>query len=113
MGELSHLFKVTALNLVGVQHLFIVPNIRSSSYVDMLASFPDLKNSKPGDIQEPAIPTLRNLVVVGDPGRAEIQCAVDWKEVLMWQEGSSEEITRKNLSGNLNNDAVVNLQFTR
>jgi hypothetical protein len=79
----------------------------------MLASFPDLKNSKPGDIQEPAIPTLRNLVVVGDPGRTEITCVVDWKEVLVWREGSSEEIARKKLSGNLNNDDVVNLQFTR
>lgn len=113
-----------------VKHLFLVPRLRSSTYIRTLASaFPALAHSAPGDIQEPAIPSLKNLVVVdntpgahgkvgGDLRKFEeecegARCVVDFREVLVWREdgplkGRVEEIAR-----GLHCDEVMNLQFTR
>ncbi|KAJ7265387.1 hypothetical protein B0H12DRAFT_1216992 [Mycena haematopus] len=46
-----------ALHLAGVAHFFLVPQIRTSSYIRLLSEkFPALRNSTPGAIQEPALP---------------------------------------------------------
>lgn len=113
---------MNTLALVGVSHLFIVPQIRTSAYVSMLAqAFPSLANSAPGSIQEEALPDLRHLVVVDNtPSPNEFQahlekmkCAVDFRETLVWQEHASEEVEVQRLQSSLLKDEIINLQFTR
>ncbi|KAG9218187.1 hypothetical protein CCMSSC00406_0010219 [Pleurotus cornucopiae] len=111
---------VKTLTLVGVKHLFVVPSIRSSAYVEMLASaYPDLRESRPGSIQEEALPELRNLVVFDKSGNLEemldklkVKCAVDWREIMAWREDTSEARMQHEITHSLEKDDVINLQFT-
>ena len=51
MGTLGH---------VGVSHLFLVPSIRSSKYLSLLAeACPEIANSQKGAIQAEALPHLK------------------------------------------------------
>ena len=48
------------LNHVGISHLFLVPNIRSSTYLSLLAeACPEIPNSPKGVIQAEALPHLK------------------------------------------------------
>ena len=111
------LSQVNTLKRVGVAHLFLVPSIRTSCYTEMFSSnFPDLRNSTPGAIREPALPDLRNLVVVdntGETGKWELRCAIDWREIMVWREDTCEGRLQKEISRSLHKDDVINLQFTR
>lgn len=113
---------MNTLSLVGVSHLFVVPRIRTSAYVSMLAqAFPSLANSAPGSIEEPTIPALRHLVVVDNTPSLKdfgaevegVKCAVDFRETLVWQDHASEEAEVQELQSSLQRDDVINLQFTR
>lgn len=110
--------QVDTLNLVGVKHLFVVERIRTSQYVKMLAeAFPELRASLPGMISEPALPELRNLVLVDfdvNPAHFEAKCreldlksAINWREIMVWEDG------RTFPNESFHRDDVVNLQFTR
>lgn len=110
------------LSLVGASHLFVVPQIRSSDYVSMLAqAFPSLANSAPGAIQEPTLPDLRHLVVVDNTLSLNnfhakldnVKCAVDFRETMIWQDHCSEEREAQKLQAGLRKDDIINLQFTR
>ncbi|OBZ78072.1 putative acyl-CoA synthetase YngI [Grifola frondosa] len=112
---------VNTLKLVGVSHLFVVPRIRTSAYVHMLSdAFPALRNSQPGDIQEPSLPELKHLIVVdnlSDMRQLEhdvkdVKCAVDFRETLIWREDTSERWLLEEIMASLSKDDVVNLQFT-
>ncbi|KAJ8462955.1 hypothetical protein ONZ51_g10570 [Trametes cubensis] len=112
---------VNTLNLVGVSHLFVVPRIRTSAYVRMLCdAFPALANSKPGDIQEAALPALRHLIVVDNTGDLkqfesdleDVKPAVDFREVMVWREDSAERRKVDDIMSTLQPDDVINLQFT-
>ncbi|KAI0086214.1 acyl-CoA synthetase [Irpex rosettiformis] len=112
---------VNTLSLVGVSHLFVVPRVRSSSYINMFAdAFPSLVNSSPGSIQEPALPHLKHLVVTDNtPSYKEFQthldmtkCTVDFREVLVWGGHASEEKVVRETEAGLKTDEVINLQFT-
>ena len=110
------------LNLVGVSHLFIVPRLRSSHYTFLLSgAFPALRDSSQGNIQEAALPHLRNLVVVNNvPDAAEfrkdlhgLKSAIDWRDIMVWQEDTKEQKLHQDIRNTLKNDDIVNLQFTR
>ncbi|KAG5654579.1 hypothetical protein H0H81_000104 [Sphagnurus paluster] len=111
---------VTTLKLVGVKHLFVVPRIRSSAYVEMLGGLmPDLKHSQPGHIQTEELPELRNLVLVDNHGEYQaeleklgVRSTIDWREIIMWREDSHERKTQRDISASLEKDEVINLQFT-
>ncbi|KAE9391098.1 acetyl-CoA synthetase-like protein [Gymnopus androsaceus JB14] len=95
----------STLRLVGVKHLVIVPALRSSKYFNHLLTerFPALANSRPGDIQEPELPDLRNLIVVNNSDEYElVKPAIDWRE----------RKTVKDIAQGLDKDDVINLQFT-
>jgi hypothetical protein len=48
------------LNHVGISHLFLVPNIRSSKYLSLLAeACPEIANSPKGNIQAEELPHLK------------------------------------------------------
>lgn len=84
-------------------------------------AFPALANSKPGAIQEPALPSLRHLVVVDDMSDLkdfqkelrDIRPAVDFREVLVWREHGAEEKVVEETKADLHYKDVMNLQFTR
>ncbi|KAG6865443.1 hypothetical protein C0991_002519 [Blastosporella zonata] len=111
---------VSALKLVGVKHLFLVPRIRSSAYVEMLAEvLPNLRHSQPGDIQCEELPELRNFVVVDNAGeyseaiaKLGVKSTIDWREILIWREDAKERGLQREISASLNKDDVINLQFT-
>lgn len=110
------------LNLVEVSHLFLVPTLRSSSYVKTLSeAFPSLLNAHPGEIQEEALPSLKHLVFVDNTNDfkdfktsiEDVRCAVDFREVLVWREGGREKKEAKEMERGLKEDDIINLQFTR
>jgi hypothetical protein len=109
------------LQLVGVKHLFFVPRMRSSDYVRMLAqTFPEIRSTKPGEIQLEDLPELRNLVLVdnedtahNDLAQLRIKSMVDWRELLMWREGHGMAQAREDITVRLGKEDVINLQFTR
>jgi acyl-CoA synthetase (AMP-forming)/AMP-acid ligase II len=112
---------VNTLNLVGVSHLFMVPEIRASHYTSLFSdAFPALRDSAQGNIQEPALPALRSLVVVNntaDPAKFEndlhgLKSAIDWREIMVWREDSTEKRLHEEISASLDKDDVISLQFT-
>ncbi|KAG2368652.1 hypothetical protein BDR07DRAFT_1390489 [Suillus spraguei] len=112
---------VETINLVGVTHLFTVPRIRTSNYIRMLSdAFPELRNSSPGNIQEPALPSLRNLVVVSNVQdtaewhreMCDVKSITDWRETLIWREDTWEQRHIEELVQSQTSDEVINLQFT-
>ncbi|KAH8993632.1 acetyl-CoA synthetase-like protein [Lactarius hatsudake] len=112
---------IETIRIVGISHLFMVPQIRTSSYLTLLAeALPSLRKSSPGEIQEEALPGLKHVVVIDnthEPKRfhemlGDIRCAVDFREVLLWSDKGKEGRLVKDTQGSLNKDDVINLQFT-
>ncbi|KAJ2918969.1 hypothetical protein MD484_g1453, partial [Candolleomyces efflorescens] len=111
---------VNTLALVGVKHLFVVPHIRTSTYVRMLAeTFVQIRSQHPGEIQIEELPELRNLIVIdnaeeslADLDKLHIKSMVDWREVPIWKEGTREQRVQKEIEEGLGRDEVINLQFT-
>ena len=123
LGLLTFFSQIATIRLVGVSHLFLVPQIRTSSYLTLLAeALPSLRKFSPGEIQEEALPDLRHLVVIDNTHQpkkfhemlGDIHCAVDFREVLLWQEGDTREHRIiEAAKKTLDKDNVINLQFTR
>ncbi|TDL24641.1 acetyl-CoA synthetase-like protein [Rickenella mellea] len=112
---------ITTLNTVGVSTLFLVPRIRTSSYLESLSvEAPSLKSSHPGNISAEELPHLRHLVIVDNTSdhneflktTQEVKCAVDFREILVWREDGREKRTRSEILQSLDKDDVINLQFT-
>ncbi|KAF8909902.1 acetyl-CoA synthetase-like protein [Mucidula mucida] len=99
--DVSFSLQINVLNLVGVKHLFVVPRIRTSAYIELLAE----KYSRG------ALPQLRNLVVVDNE---DVKSLIDWREVFAWREDDVSLNKRlDDTSQSLSNDDVINIQFTR
>ncbi|KAH6909638.1 acyl-CoA synthetase [Coprinopsis sp. MPI-PUGE-AT-0042] len=111
---------VNALKLVGAKHLFSVPSIRTSHYVrSLMELFPQMRSMHPGDIQLEELPDLRNFVVIDNMNEAKaeleklhVRSTVDWREVMLWREGSREGKIQRQIERSLDKDEVINLQFT-
>ncbi|KAG8926362.1 hypothetical protein FRC02_008950 [Tulasnella sp. 418] len=59
---------INTLNLVGVKCLVTVPRLRSSQYLASLVdNLPSLLSALPGEIQDPALPSLRTGIAAGSP----------------------------------------------
>ncbi len=115
--------QIEAIRAVGISHLFLVPQIRTSSYLTLLAeALPSLRKFCPGDIQEEVLPDLKHVVVIDNthqPKRfheilGDIHCAVDFREVLLWQDGDTKQnrIVEERMK-TLDKYDVTNIQFTR
>jgi len=85
-------------------------------------ALPSLRKFSPGNIQEEALPDLKHIVVVDNTHQpkkfhemlGDIHCAIDFREVLLWQEGSTKENRLvEEIRKTLDKDDVINLQFTR
>ena len=100
----------------------MVPEIRSSNYTSLFSNaFPALRESAPGNIQEPLLPTLRNLVVVNNTADSAtfqkelrgLRSAIDWREIMAWREDTNTSRLHEEISASLDKDDVTSLQFTR
>jgi len=100
----------------------MVPTLRTSHYTFLLSgAFPALRDSSPGNIQEPALPKLRNLVVVNNVSNSKkfqkdlhgLKSAIDWRELMIWREDAKETRCHQDISVSLHKDDIINLQFTR
>lgn len=106
---------------MNVQHLFAVPRIRSSTYIETLSqAFPQIRSQHPGEIQIEELPELKNLIVVDNTegekerlARLKIKSLVDWREILLWREDVVEERRVKEIVNTLEKGDVINVQFTR
>lgn len=83
-------------------------------------ALPGLRGSMPGNIQEPTLPGLRNLVVVdnddaflGQREKLGVRSTIDWREIMIWREGTREQELLREMCASLHKDDVINLQFTR
>jgi len=129
------------LNHVGVAHLFLVPNIRTSKYLSLLTdACPEIRNSPNGCIQAEELPHLKvgrkgenllshpanirikqHIIVVDNiHDRQQFQreldsceSAIDFRGILIKNQSSWEERERKTLQTSLDKHDVINLQFTR
>jgi len=87
----------------------------------MLAdALPGLRDSMPGNIQDPSLPGLRNLVVVdnGDAFQRQrdklgVEGTIDWREIMIWREDTREQALLREMRASLHKNDVINLQFTR
>lgn len=100
----------------------MVPQIRTSNYMSMFSeSLPALRESTAGNIQEPSLPDLRNLVVINNttsPIQFErdlkgLKSAIDWREFLAWQEDPAESRLIAEMSSSVDVHDVASLLFTR
>ncbi|EKM61742.1 uncharacterized protein PHACADRAFT_169179 [Phanerochaete carnosa HHB-10118-sp] len=111
---------IATLGLVGVKHLFLVPRIRSSAYLQNLAdAFPSLASSSPGNVNIERLPDLKNIVVLDDLGGAEgaaemarAKSAVDFREILVRWHAGPEQRELEALERGLQEHETINLQFT-
>ncbi|VDC03112.1 unnamed protein product [Peniophora sp. CBMAI 1063] len=112
---------VHTLRQVGVSHLFVVPNLRRSSYLHMLhEALPGLRGAQPGSIAIEELPALRSITAVDntrDPGlfasaMDKAPAVTDYRDISIWTAGSRESKVVEETRGTLHKDDVVNLQFT-
>ena len=116
--------QITTLKLVGVSTLIVVPRIRTSEYLYLLsAAIPSLSAASPNSISVAELPELRNILVVDNCASAEefekereragLRCAVDFREMVVRDEGGHEQKELVRAKQGLHCHEVMNLQFTR
>jgi hypothetical protein len=117
---LSSCVQQATLNLVGVSTLVVVPQIRTSRYLSMLASIaPSLTSVRAGhDLLVPELPSLRRILSVElsdelAPETHAMRSVIDFRNVLLWNSGQGEHEQMQSLEGSLDRHEVINLQFTR
>ncbi|ETW75925.1 hypothetical protein HETIRDRAFT_436850 [Heterobasidion irregulare TC 32-1] len=112
---------IDTLRLVGVNHVFLVPQIRKSSYLSLLAdALPSLRDASPGNIQEEQLPELKHIVAVDNLSdlkkfqeiQQNIKCVADFREVLIWGDDGRESRAVEEMTRSLHKDDIMNMQFT-
>lgn len=114
---------MASINLTGVSHLFVVPRIRSSTYLTSLVeACPSLLSVSPSSqnagIGGKELPHLRTLTVVNNTSSESefrneldgVPIAKDFREILRW--GEDGKLSAE-ADGELRKDDVMNIQFTR
>jgi fatty-acyl-CoA synthase len=89
--------------------LVLIDGFKDCNYVEILNELcPELKNSKPGELNNPSLPFLKNVVYIGDSVQPGM---FNWRDLYeMAQEVSDEELRR--VQSSLNVHEVVNMQYT-
>ncbi|MFD1335176.1 AMP-binding protein [Oceanobacillus iheyensis] len=103
-NELEYLLKQSDSTTI-----FLIENYRDHSYIDTLYEIcPELHESIPGELNAERLPSLKNVVIMGEkryPG------AFHWNDII----DKAEEISRDQLifqSQNLDPNDVINMQYT-
>jgi fatty-acyl-CoA synthase len=103
-SELEYLLKQS-----DSQTIILMEEYRGASYIDMLYEIcPELKSSKPGELNSAKLPFLKNVIVLGEnsyPG------TYSWQDIME----SGKEVEDKELDERLSNLSphdVINMQYT-
>lgn len=91
------------------QTLFLIPQFRTSRYVDMIFEIiPEAKNTEAEDINSGVFPHLRNIILIGNMKKGAL---FTWEQFIALGENVSDEelIERIELS---DFDEVINIQYT-
>lgn len=91
------------------QTLFLIPEFKSSKYVDMICEVvPEAKACKPGELESKNLPFLKNLVLIGGK---EHPGMYSWKDFLeLGDEISDDDYQRRRMECDF--DDVINVQYT-
>lgn len=118
----ANLSQIGALNITGCRALFMTPIMRKTPFLSLAAEAASgLSTSRPHEISDPALPSLRSLVVVDnlhDPQSykkhvQDIGGASHMADVMVWREDGPEKGRVARLEEEGHKDDVINLQFTR
>ncbi|KAG8955731.1 hypothetical protein FRC04_007722 [Tulasnella sp. 424] len=112
------LVTIRTLNAVQATALVVVPQIRTSKYVDQLvSSIPSLSSSS--KIEDLALPSLKHVIVTDNCAHVndfrtelgKVKAAIPFSDLLVFHD-SEASTTMDRLSGSLDQHDVINLQFT-
>lgn len=103
-AELEYLLKQSES-----QTIILMEEFRGSSYIDMLYEIcPELKSSKPGELNSAKLPLLKNVIVLGEnsyPG------TYNWQDIMERGKGVEDVELDERLSS-LSPHDVINMQYT-
>ncbi|MBM7855690.1 fatty-acyl-CoA synthase [Desulfohalotomaculum tongense] len=89
--------------------LFMAAGTKTSSYIDMIYELcPELKESKPGQLNSDNLPLLKNVVLLGAENYPGM---FNWSDLLAMAEQVSEEELDARMAS-LDPDDVINMQYT-
>jgi len=92
-----------------VQTLILIPRFKSSEYAQMINQLvPELKDSKPGELQSRAFPNLKTVIMIGSESHPG---TLPWAEFMKKGESVSDgELAER--AGDCDFDEVINVQYT-
>lgn len=89
--------------------LILMESLKDHSYIKTLYELiPELKNSKPGELQSEKFPHLKNIIVLG---KERYPGTYSWKDVMYLKENTTEEELQSRMESLDAND-VINMQYT-
>lgn len=89
--------------------LILIEGFKDCNYVDIINELcPGIKDAKPGELQEPALPFLKNIIYVGDKKHSGM---FNWEDLYKLAESVSDEELRKR-QASLEVHDVINMQYT-
>lgn len=98
-----------ALNSVECSTLITTSQFKGSNYIDMLNSLaPELKHCDNGKLSAQALPSLKNVIRIGD----EISAGMFSFSDIMKMATSAHELELNAITTNLSADQDINIQFT-
>lgn len=98
-----------ALNKVGCEALVTATAFKNSDYMGMLTTLaPELATAAPGDLDAERLPKLRTVIQIGGP---KVGGAIAFEDVPSLG-GGAERKRLEDLSGRLQFDDPINIQFT-
>ncbi|MEO0250494.1 MAG: AMP-binding protein, partial [candidate division WOR-3 bacterium] len=91
------------------QTLILIPSFKTSNYTEMIYSVvPELKISKPGNLNSRALPMLRNVILIG---KEKLPGMLTWGEFMeLGREISDEQLQSRGEECDF--DDVINVQYT-
>ena len=97
-----------ALNKVGCRALVTATRFKTSDYIGMVNTLaPELARSKPGHLDSAKLPSLRAVIQIGETAAG----AIDFESVY-GMGGAAEKAVLADLTGKLQFDDAINIQFT-
>ncbi|MBQ4858171.1 AMP-binding protein [Pseudoalteromonas sp. MMG007] len=98
-----------ALNSVECSTLITASQFKGSNYIDMLNSLaPELKHCDNGKLSAQALPSLKNVIRIGDEASAGMFSFSD----IMKMATPAQELELNAIAANLNAEQDINIQFT-
>lgn len=89
--------------------LILIEQFKDHRYIDTIYEIcPELKTSKPGELNSERLPMLKNVIIISDN---RYDGVYNWKDVMaMADQVSDEELEKRKAS--LHYDDVINIQYT-